>query len=143
MNATSIDWRNQAQNLISRGRLCKRPGSLAGLHEARREHLGQFFTPAPLAHWIWRMLGPVLDAGRSEGEILPILDNSVGAGALLAFADPEKHLLAGIDVDAESLDALSEDAKAAGFVRDFSSVGMENCSPRGFAAAVILSLIHI
>lgn len=83
------------------------------------------------------MLGPVLDAGRSEGEILPILDNSVGAGALLAFADPEKHLLAGIDVDAESLDALSEDAKAAGFVRDFSSVGMENCSPRGFAAAVI------
>ena len=137
MTAHSIDWRSQTQTRISRGRLGKRPGSLAGLHEARRQHLGQFFTPVPLAQWIWRMLGPVLDAGRREGEVLPILDNSVGAGALLAFADPAKHLLAGIDVDAETIDALSEDAKAAGFVREFSAIGMENCRPCGFAAAVI------
>ncbi|NCA73052.1 MAG: hypothetical protein EOM91_23970, partial [Sphingobacteriia bacterium] len=102
MTAHSIDWRSQTQTRISRGRLGKRPGSLAGLHEARRQHLGQFFTPVPLAQWIWRMLGPVLDAGRRDGEVLPILDNSVGAGALLAFADPAKHLLAGIDVDAET-----------------------------------------
>lgn len=71
------DWRHTLRSVASLGSRTRRPGSLAGLHAARREHLGQFFTPDPLAAWVWRMVRPAMDralAADGEGYRVPILD---------------------------------------------------------------------
>ncbi len=134
------DWRHTLHSVASLGSRTRRPGSLAGLHAARREHLGQFFTPDPLAAWVWRMVRPALDrALAADGEVyrVPILDSSCGTGALLQFADPARHELAGVDVHAPSVEGLSATAKAAGFHCQFSTVGMEQVATSGFGVALI------
>ena len=54
------DWRSALRGRASLGSQTPRPGSLAGLHAARLAHLGQFFTPDPLAAWVWCMVAPAL-----------------------------------------------------------------------------------
>ena len=43
------DWYAPLRSLTSRGSKTEVKGGLAGLHDARREHLGQFFTPDAIA----------------------------------------------------------------------------------------------
>lgn len=131
-------WYSPLRALESRGQQAKRPGSLAGLHEARREHWGQFFTPDDLAGFMWRIVEPAMDTAiQRDGGRVAILDNSVGTGRLLQFADPEKHVLAGVDVDGRAVEALSEAAGAAGFRCVFEVAGMEDISVSGFGVALI------
>jgi len=115
-------------------------GSLAGLHEARKETLSQFFTPSDIVSFIWRTLTPSMDAAlrrKDKGARIALLDNSVGSGRMLQFANPDKHTLAGFDVHEPSVEAVSAAAKAAGFRCDFIVAGMEEAQPKGFSVALI------
>lgn len=134
-------WHDTLRDIRSLGSRADRPGSLAALHDARREHLGQFFTPTALAGLMWQLVYPSLErapaARKSAGGPLWILDNSVGTGRLLQFAEPGKHALAGVDVHEPTIAELMKVATAAGFQFEFEAVGMEQVSPTGFAAALI------
>lgn len=127
-------WYASLAGIKSLGSQSARPGSLAGLHEARKEHLSQFFTPLELAGFMWALAEPAL---RSVDRRVSILDNAVGSGRLLAYAKPEEHAIYGVDIHGESVAALSDAAAAAGFLHDFRSCGMEEINPRGFDIAFI------
>ena len=73
----------------------------------------------------------------SSGDLVGILDNSVGSGRLLQFADPQKHLIAGFDVHEPSVEAVGAAALAGGFVADFIAGGLEEVRPSGFGVALI------
>jgi adenine-specific DNA-methyltransferase len=49
--------------------------TLAGRSEKRRKQGGQFLTPAPVARFMARQLGPIQAAGR-------VLDPAIGSGVL-------------------------------------------------------------
>ena len=91
-------WYGSLVSVRSLGSQHEGRGTLAGLHQDRQEHLGQFFTPAPLARWIWNLVNPAFQAAlqRSRpGSRIAILDNACGSGRLLQFANPQDHYLAG------------------------------------------------
>lgn len=135
------NWFSPLESIVSKGRLVKRPGSLAGLAEARQQHLGQFFTPREVANVMWQLAKLAMDRFDSEfpGEAkrFSIFDNSVGSGRLFQFADPERHKLNGVDVDHECINALSQHAEVAGFECDFHHVGMEAVKPRRMDVSII------
>ena len=123
-------------SLGSRG---PRPGSLAGLHEARKANLAQYFTPEPIANFIWNLVSPAMDRalGDNTGAKIAILDNSVGTGRLFRFADPGKHFLAGVDIHAVSVNALVPTLEQTGFDCEIRVSGMECIRPRGFGVGLL------
>lgn len=138
MPSNPSNWYTPVRQQQSLGSQARRPGSLAGLHEARKEHLSQFFTSSDLAARLWSIITPVIDAAIAErGGQVALLDNSVGSGRLLQFADPDKHVLAGCDVHAPALEAFQTAAEAAGFRTDLVVAGMHEVSPKYFGAALI------
>ncbi|WP_414487059.1 SNF2-related protein [Stenotrophomonas maltophilia] len=128
-------WYQPLRGVRSLGSQSRRPGSLAGLHAVRQENLSQFFTGDDLARVVWE-LAVGLPAAALDRKV-SVLDNSVGAGRLLQFANPERHSIAGADVHGPSIEALMVAAEAAGFDADFINAGMETIAPRGFDSAVI------
>lgn len=132
-------WYDAVRARVSRGSQAKRPGSLAGLHEARRTHQGQFFTPDPVAALLWRVVSVPMERALAEqtGGKIALLDNSVGSGRLLQFADPAKHTLSGTDIDAEAVAALASCAEQAGFERELLPVGMETVRAKHFSVGLI------
>lgn len=133
-------WYDSIEHMASMGSQSERPGSLAGLHAARENHLSQFFTPTDLSAFVWSLISPAMDAAIDEAKgkrRISILDNSVGSGRLLQFADPDKHHIAGSDVHQASISALNKAADKAGFSFDFINAGMENLNARGFDVALI------
>jgi hypothetical protein len=136
----ATDWRGDLRQYASLGSLTQRPGSLAGLHQARQAHRGQFWTSAPLAAWIWAMVSPAMDRAlaSTEGRYrVPVLDTSCGTGALLQFADPARHELAGVDPHKPSVVPLVQAAQAAGFAAHFAATTMEQIDPTGYGVALI------
>lgn len=136
--APRLDWYAPLREIKSMGSQAARPGSLAGLHQARQEHLGQFFTPDALVAFIWRLLTPSMEKAVSKqwGKVA-LFDNSVGCGRLMQFADPEKHHLGGVDVHGETVTHLTEVAEQAGFDCQFQVSGMEWIRPRNFNVGLI------
>lgn len=134
-----MNWNTAANTIESLGRNAARPGSLAGLHQAKREHLGQFFTPDALVALMWRIVTPAMDLAltNKHQDKLNLLDNSVGSGKMFVFADPKKHRLSGLDIHAPSITALMDDAKKAGFYCDFVTASMDEVEPKGFHVALI------
>jgi hypothetical protein len=115
-----------------------RPGSLAGLAAARREGLGQFFSPPCVAAALWRLVEPSMTAALIEnGGKIALLDTSVGTGRLLQFAHPQAHELHGCDVDGELIEALVEATEAAGFDVELVATGLESIRPQGYGVALI------
>lgn len=138
MNTTPHNrWYAALEPIASLGSQAGRPGSLAGLHDARKEHLAQFFTPEALVDLLWRIARPALDRAAARGRILAILDNSAATGRMLWPADPALHSLYGCDVHADSVHALGAAAEAAGFECTFAAVGMEQAQPRNMDLALI------
>lgn len=127
------DWYAALRDIASLGSTAERPGSLAGLAGARRIHRGQFFTPDALAAWIWRMVEPI----SPEGRRVSVLDNSIGSGRLVQFADPARHFIGGCDVDAGCVAELGAALTAGGFSFEVEAVGMESIEPQGFDVACI------
>lgn len=134
-----MSWYEPLRAIESLGSLAERPGSLAGLAAARREHQGQFFTPDHLAAFVWGIVSPAMNAAVKDrpGAKVSILDNSVGSGRLLQFADPLLHDLAGVDVHGSVVGRLAEEAQKAGFTCEFVEVGMEEVRPKHFNVALI------
>lgn len=134
-----MGWYDPLRSVASRGSQAERPGSLAGLAEARRKHFGQFFTPDAVACFMWQIAVPAMDAALSKRsyKAISVLDNSVGTGRLLQYADPEIHSIHGVDVDGDVLSQLGKVAQEAGFNCEFESCGMESARPHGFDVGII------
>jgi len=131
-------WYTPVRTLVSRGSQARRPGSLAGLHAARREHQGQFFTGDVVARFVWSIVEPVLERARlrDAGARASLFDNSLGTGRLFQFANPEHHSLYGCDVDKDAVMAFTTAAENAGFRMEIESVGMEAVRPRNSSFSV-------
>lgn len=134
-----MSWYNPLRKISSLGSQAERPGSLAGLAAARKEHLGQFFTPDALSLFVWNLVTPAMEAALKEcpSVKISILDNSVGTGRLLQYADPDKHILYGADIHVETITALCEATHDAGFESEFVACGMEEIHPRHLNVAII------
>lgn len=133
-----MTWYDPLRNLRSKGSQAKRPGSLAGLHAARLMHEGQFFTPDALAAFMWRLVEPAMERYKQEHKSrITILDNSVGSGRLLQFANPDAHALYGLDVDVATLVELGKVTESAGFDCSFVAAGMESSEAKNFHLALI------
>jgi len=114
-------WYSHLASVVSLGAQHKGVNSLAELHEARAEHLSQFFTPADVVafHLADRLAAMDAAIRDSRGFPVAILDNSMGSGRMFQFADRRNTKLAGFDIHAESVDAVTAATKAAGFRTDF------------------------
>lgn len=134
-----MTWYQSLAGIRSLGSQAERPGSLAGLHEAREQHLSQFFTPSALAGLLWRIATPAMDTAlkEHEGSKIAILDNSVGSGRLLQFAESEKHVIGAVDLHGDSIAKLSTVLDAAGFECTVLDCGMEEVHPRNYGVALI------
>lgn len=134
-----MSWYEAVATIESHGSGTERPGSLAGLAAARRSHLGQFFTPNEVSRLMWRIAQPAMAIlrARSPETKISILDNSVGSGRLLQFAEPDRHALFGVDIDAGAVGALGTAATQAGFDCQFEACGMETIRPHGMAVGLI------
>lgn len=132
-------WYAPLAQIQSLGSLDAGPGSLAGLHEARKRHLSQFFTPAAVAKFMFDLAARAMPANDVRGNPLryAVLDNSVGSGRLLQFCDPAVHKVGGIDVHAETVAKVKEVFEAAGFACDLHTGSMEAARPKGWSAAII------
>ncbi|MBI2770509.1 MAG: helicase [Burkholderiales bacterium] len=128
-------WRERLEELTSLGAAHAGVSRLADLAQARSEHLGQFFTPLPIARLMWAVVEQA--ASDIPDETLSILDNSVGSGRLLHFAVPERHRLFGLDVHQDSMQLLQEEAEKAGFTCEFRACAMEDAAPKDFDVALI------
>ena len=101
-------WRNNSKLITPRGLTTENVNGLAGLASARRIHEGQFFTPEPLAHFVWNLVAPSLDMlWIDHKQKAALLDNSIGSGRLFEFADPKRHMLFGVDTDVRCIEALA------------------------------------
>lgn len=131
------EWYAPLREIKSLGSQAKRPGSLAGLHEARRGHLSQFFTPDDLVRFVWRIVNPALDEAVRNGGRVSIYDSSVGSGRLFQFASPDKHRLVGCDVHAPSITRLMDTAEAAGFRTELVAAGLEEVAIKDCGLALL------
>lgn len=130
-----MSWRDQLESMTSLGSAHQGVTRLADLAQARTEHLGQFFTPLAIVHKMWMIVEQAC-VGIADEQI-SILDNSVGSGRLLHFADPARHALYGIDVHEPVVRALQEAGEQAGFTCEFALCPMERARPKGFQVALI------
>ena len=139
-----MSWASSLLEIRSKGSMTAKAGSLAGLHEARQVHQSQFFTTVALSQFCWRLVEPSMnriaeEEGIAEGKALKlsVLDNSVGSGRLLHWANPEIHSLYGVDVDEGCIAALGEATREAGFTYEFIHTGMESIRPKDFDVCLI------
>ncbi len=117
----------------SKGSAASKAGSLAALHEKRKETLSQFFTPDWLVRFIWQTIAP---AFVSEGRYR-LLDNSVGSAGMFGYADPKQFHLCGLDVDGPLVETVSEILDGNGYMFDWVHAGMESVELVKFSAALI------
>jgi hypothetical protein len=122
---------NQIQ---SKGSTATKAGSLADLHEKRKETLSQFFTPDWLVRFIWQVLSPAFasDDGRYR-----LLDNSIGSAGMFRYADPKRFHLCGLDVDGQLVATVSEILDGNGYMFDLVRAGMESVELVKFSASLI------
>lgn len=128
-----MSWYERMRSQQSRGQTTAKPKSLGGLAEARRQTLSQFFTPEAIAALMFAIADQAMQhvVGR-EGRKVSVLDNSIGSGRLIQFADPALHSIFGVDVDRPLLETLGEALHDGGFEFQLSHAGMENVVPKDF-----------
>ncbi len=130
------DWARDLAEHRSKGSRAKRPGSLAGLAAARREHEGQFFTPDWLARSLWRVVEHVRSSVRGQRPVA-VFDGSIGSGRLVQFARKHEHVVFGCDVDEPLVERLAVAAEAGGVLGRIAAMGMEEARPRNMDVALI------
>lgn len=131
-------WYGDLEKRVSLGKVTDKATSLAGLHVARATHYGQFWTPTSISRYIWKLLKPSFDAAiaAKHGRIA-LLDNSIGSGRLVQFADPENFTISGSDIDEQTVTALNASLAAAGFVFEVFPNPMEVMRFQNYSAAII------
>ena len=77
------DWYEPLRSLLSLGSQAAPVAHQGELAAARRQHLGQFFTPDAIAAFMWSFI-----SGWRLDRRIRLLDNSVGSGRLFQYADP-------------------------------------------------------
>ena len=122
------------QTLVSKGLAAPKASSLADLHRRRTQSEGQFFTPRWIAHGIWSMLKPNLNATDTP---FPIIDTSIGNGRLIEPIDCANTHIYGLDTDARCIAALNRTASLPDQLRRFDTGRFEDLSLNGFAIAII------
>ncbi|CAG9165622.1 SNF2-related protein [Cupriavidus pinatubonensis] len=127
-----IHWYEPLRAIVSLGSQAEKIAHMGELHAARQRHLSQFFTPDAIARLMWGVVSGWLPERK-----VSILDNSVGSGRLLQFADPAKYSLHGVDVHAPTIEAVQQAVEAAGFDGSFRHAGMEEIHPKRFDIALI------
>lgn len=133
------DWYEPLRSVRSLGSQVANPGSLAGLHQARREHLGQFFTPDAIAAFMFGLVKDELDlvCDEERGLKASVLDTSVGSGRLLQFCSPSKHIVGGTDIHEDAITQVKTVFEAAGFECHFTHAGMEEVRASHWTLAMI------
>lgn len=125
-------WYEPLRSLVSLGSQAGKIANMGELHAARQQHLSQFFTPDVIARLMWSVV-----ADWTPNRKVSILDNSVGSGRLLQFADPARHVVFGVDVHVPTIEAVQGTFEAAGFEGSFRHAGMEDIHPTRFDVALI------
>ncbi len=125
-------WRAVSEQLTSKGQTTAKATSLADLHRRRSETEGQFYTPDWIALAIGALLRPLLPSRQ-----ISVVDTSVGSARLLGWLTPEMASLAGCDIDARCIEAVSADAAAAGFAYTFLCEPLETITAERFDLAII------
>ena len=128
-------WRKQSKQITSKGSLSQKAKTLSDLHSRRTEHQGQFFSPDWISKGIFRYLDTNIE--QPVADKLNIIDNSIGTGALLECATPDKHRIFGNDIDGECIDALSQDLLSAGFEFELQHAGIEAMRIKNMDVAII------
>ncbi|MCG7400547.1 SNF2-related protein [Caballeronia zhejiangensis] len=126
------DWYEPLRAIRSLGSQAPSIAHQGELAAARRQHLGQFFTPDAIAAFMWSFV-----SGWKVNRLIRILDNSVGSGRLLQYADPERHAVYGVDVHADVIQQCQKVFEDAGFHCEFRQAGMEDIHPARFDIALI------
>jgi len=134
-----LSWRSGLEALASRGKTRKTSIRHQGdLHQARAEHLGQYFTPLSVSRFMWQLVAPAINrAHERENRRCAVIDTSCGSGRLLHFVSKEKCYVDGVDIDGRLIEGLSSAAAAAGLPSSFESACMSGLSISGYAAALI------
>ncbi|WP_250441965.1 SNF2-related protein [Caballeronia sp. AZ1_KS37] len=126
------DWYEPLRAIRSLGSQAPSIAHQGELAAARRQHLGQFFTPDAIAAFMWSFV-----SGWEVNRLIRVLDNSVGSGRLLQYADPERHAVYGVDVHADVIQQCQKVFEDAGFDCEFRQAGMEDIHPARFDIAII------
>ncbi|WP_321794605.1 SNF2-related protein [Caballeronia sp. J97] len=126
------DWYGPLRAIKSLGSQAPSVAHQGELAAARRQHLGQFFTPDSIAAFMWSFV-----SSWHINRPIRILDNSVGSGRLLQYADPERHAVYGADVHADVIQQCQKVFEDAGFHCEFRQAGMEEIHPTRFDIALI------
>ncbi|WP_235516621.1 methyltransferase domain-containing protein [Caballeronia cordobensis] len=126
------DWYEPLRGIRSLGSQAPSIAHQGELAAARRQHLGQFFTPDAIAAFMWSFV-----SGWKVNRLIRILDNSVGSGRLFQYADPERHAVYGVDVHADVIQQCQKVFEDAGFDCEFRQAGMEDIHPARFDIAII------
>lgn len=121
-------WYQNLTKIKSLGSQAKRPGSLAGLSEARKQHLSQFFTAPQVVEFMWYVLNHM--TGKLSQPLF-LFDNSIGTGSLMWPANPDDHRIIGYDVHGESVDALCEALSKNNFMYEVDKCSLQNSSIDG------------
>lgn len=128
-------WRNRLDEIRSLGSQDRGVTSLSELHEARRRHLGQFFTPLKCVELMWQLATQLLPG--VPGRKVRLLDNSIGTGRLFHYADPDTHEIYGFDAHEPVVRAVQTAMDDAGFHGQVTWCGMQDASPTGMDLALI------
>lgn len=128
-----MTWLSASKEIVAKGVTAKKATCLGDLHRRRQEAEGQFFTPTWVSKEIWRILKSSLP---SEGNIT-VADTSIGSGRLLEHAPTDRAMLYGVDTDDRCIEALRDEAAAAGIHYEFLTGGLEDLHISGFSIAVI------
>jgi len=136
--ANDHTWFLPLRTIESRGAMSTRPTRLGDLAKRRSEVLAQYWTPEGLVDLVWSIVTPAIDAARQRtGGRVAILDSSCGVGRFFWRADPAKHTIGGMDIDAAAISALAAHAEQAGFHCNLRAGRLEDMRPRQFAVGLL------
>ena len=122
------DWYAPLRAIASKGSTTDVVGGLAGLAAARAQHQGQFWTPDAVVRLMWKVAGLLDTSERVGGYKITIFDNSFGSGRMFMFADPMRHRLAGIEIDADVREVASYSLGFVGACSRFKSSNGASCT---------------
>lgn len=125
----NLNWYDPLRSIRSLGSQKEKIQNMGQLAEARKKHLGQFFTPDDVAAFMWSLIKNL--------PIHNICDTSIGSARLLQYADPQKHRLFGVDVHADTVNTVKEVVENAGFDCEIIHSGMESVRPVGMDLCLI------
>lgn len=130
-----MSWRNELEAIKSLGSEDEGVKSLADLHEARKRHLGQFFTPLSVVKVMWAIASQTFE-DRKQGDI-KLLDTSIGTGRLMHYAEPGKFHIAGVDIHSDVVSKLIVEAEKHELSSEILCAGMQDVNPTGFDIALL------